>query len=140
MLERNPTVEELQALLGEELLAVWKGVTAALDEKYEMDRLWDKGYREWVYEYKYRRGGKTLVTLYAKKETIGVQIIFGKDERVKVEANRENLSEEAMRIYDEAQVYHDGKWVMFFPKDDSLNQDFMKMLALKRRPNRKQNQ
>ena len=140
MLERNPTVEELQALLGEELLAVWKGVTAAVDEKYEMDRLWDKGYREWVYEYKYRRGGKTLVTLYAKKGTIGVQIIFGKDERVKVEANRENLSEEAMRIYDEAQVYHDGKWVMFFPKDDSLNQDFMKMLALKRRPNRKQNQ
>lgn len=140
MLERNPTVEELQALLGEELLAVWKGVTTAVDEKYEMDRLWDKGYREWVYEYKYRRGGKTLVTLYAKKETIGVQIIFGKDERVKVEANRENLSEEAMRIYDEAQVYHDGKWVMFFPKDDSLNQDFMKMLALKRRPNRKQNQ
>ena len=137
MLERNPTVEELQALLGEELLAVWKGVTTAVDEKYEMDRLWDKGYREWVYEYKYRRGGKTLVTLYAKKETIGVQIIFGKDERVKVEANRENLSEEAMRIYDEAQVFHDGKWVMFFPKDESLNQDFMKMLALKRRPNRK---
>ena len=140
MLERNPTVEELQALLGEELLAVWKGVTTAVDEKYEIDRLWDKGYREWVYEYKYRRGGKTLVTLYAKKETIGVQIIFGKDERVKVEANRENFSEEAMRIYDEAQVFHDGKWVMFFPKDDSLNQDFMKMLALKRRPNRKQNQ
>ena len=140
MLERNPTVEELQALLGEELLAVWKGVTTAVDEKYEIYRLWDKGYREWVYEYKYRRGGKTLVTLYAKKETIGVQIIFGKDERVKVEANRENLSEEAMRIYDEAQVFHDGKWVMFFPKDESLNQDFMKMLALKRRPNRKQNQ
>ena len=140
MLERNPTSEELQALLGEELLAVWKGVTAAVDEKYEMDRLWDKGCREWVYEYKYRRGGKTLVTLYAKKETVGVQIIFGKDERVKVEANREIFSEEAMRIYDEAQVFHDGKWVMFFPKDDSLNQDFMKMLALKRRPNRKQNQ
>ena len=140
MLERNPTVEELQALLGEELLAVWKGVTTAVDEKYEIDRLWDKGYREWIYEYKYRRGGKTLVTLYAKKDTIGVQIIFGKDERVKVEANRENFSEEAMRIYDEAQVFHDGKWVMFFPKDDSLNQDFMKMLALKRRPNRKQNQ
>jgi len=140
MLERNPTSEELQALLGEELLAVWNSVTAAIDEKYDMDRLWDKGYREWIYEYKYRRGGKTLVTLYAKKDTIGVQIIFGKDERVKVEANRENFSEEAMRIYDEAQVFHDGKWVMFFPKDDSLNQDFMKMLALKRRPNRKQNQ
>lgn len=137
MLERIPSTEEMQELLGEELFCVWEKLTSAIDEKYEMDRLWDKGYREWVYEYKYRRGGKTLVTLYAKERTIGVQIIFGKDERVKVEANRENLSEQALRAYDEAQTYHDGKWVMFFPKDDGMIGDFMKLMALKRRPNRK---
>ena len=135
-----PNADTLRALLGDALYGVWTSLCAAIDEQYDMDRLWDTGYREWIYEYKYRRGGKTLVTLYAKERTIGVQIIFGKDERVKVEANRENLSEEAMRIYDGAHVFHDGKWVMFFPKDGSLNQDFMKMLALKRRPNRKQNQ
>lgn len=137
MLERIPSTEEMQELLGEELFCVWEKLTSAIEEKYEMDRLWDKGYREWVYEYKYRRGGKTLVTLYAKERTIGVQIIFGKDERVKVEANRENLSEQALRAYDEAQTYHDGKWVMFFPKDDGMIGDFMKLMALKRRPNRK---
>ena len=137
MLERIPTGEDMKTLLDEELYDVWEKICASVDEKYEMDRLWDKGYREWIYEYKYRRGGKTLVTLYVKEKTIGVQIIFGKDERVKVEANRENLSAEVMRIYDEADVYHDGKWVMFFPKDDSMTGDFMKMLALKRRPNRK---
>lgn len=137
MLERIPSTEEMQELLGEELFCVWEKLTSAIEEKYEMDRLWDKGYREWVYEYKYRRGGKTLVTLYAKERTIGVQIIFGKDERVKVEANRENLSDQALRAYDEAQTYHDGKWVMFFPKDDGMIGDFMKLMALKRRPNRK---
>lgn len=137
MLERIPTAEEMSALLGGSLFALWQSITAAIDEKYEMDRLWDKGYREWIYEYKYRRGGKTLVTLYAKEQTIGLQIIFGKDERAKVEANRGALSPAVLRAYDEAHVYHDGKWVMFFPKDDSMLEDLLKLMALKRRPNRK---
>lgn len=137
MQDRIPTTEELRELLGDELLMVWEKITQAIDEKYEMERLWNKGYHDWVYEYKYRRGGKTLVTLYAKQRTIGLQIIFGKDERVKVEANRDQISDEAMRAYDEAHVYHDGKWVMFFPKDDSMIADFMKLMAMKRRPNRK---
>ena len=137
MLERIPTAEEMRALLGGSLFALWQSITAAIDEKYEMDRFWDKGYREWIYEYKYRRGGKTLVTLYAKEQTIGLQIIFGKDERAKVEACRETLSPAVLRAYDEAHVYHDGKWVMFFPKDDSMLGDLLKLMALKRRPNRK---
>ena len=137
MLERIPTAEEMYELLGGSLFALWQSITAAIDEKYEMDRLWDKGYREWIYEYKYRRGGKTLVTLYAKEQTIGLQIIFGKDERAKVEANRGALSPAVLRAYDEAYVYHDGKWVMFFPKDDSMLEDLLKLMALKRRPNRK---
>ena len=137
MVERIPSAEEMRELLGEELFSVWEKITAVIDERYEMDRLWDKGYRDWKYEYKYRRGGKTLVTLYAREQTIGVQIIFGKDERVKVEANREQFPETVMQIYDEANVYHDGKWVMFFPKDEGMIGDFMKLMALKRRPNRK---
>ena len=137
MVERIPSAEEMRELLREELFSVWEKITAAIDERYEMDRLWDKGYRDWKYEYKYRRGGKTLVTLYAREQTIGVQIIFGKDERVKVEANREQFPETVMQIYDEANVYHDGKWVMFFPKDEGMISDFMKLMALKRRPNRK---
>ena len=137
MPDRIPTAEEIRSLLGDELFLVWENLTRAVDEKYEMERLWNKGYHDWIYEYKYRRGGKTLITLYAKKATIGLQIIFGRDERVKVEEKRDQISEAVMRIYDEAHVYHDGKWVMFFPKDDSMTADFMKLMALKRRPNRK---
>lgn len=138
MLERIPSAEEMRELLGDELFSVWEKLTSAIDEKYEMDRLWDKGYREWIYEYKYRRGGKTLVTLYAKEKTIGVQIIFGKDERVKAEAIRDQISEKTAQIYEDANTFHDGKWVMFLPEDDSMTQDFMKLLAVKRKPNRKQ--
>ena len=137
MLETIPTHAEMTTLLGEELCNVWEKLCKTIEKAYDMDQLWDKGYREWIYEYKYRRGGKTLCTLYAKEETFGLQIIFGKDERAKVEAIRNELSEEVRQIYENAHTYHDGKWVMFYPTDTAMFEDFMKLLRLKRRPNRK---
>ena len=102
-----------------------------------MDCLWDKGGKAWIYEYKYRRGGKTLCKLYARKDCIGFMIILGKDERLKFEKDRENYSAEVQRVYDETRTYHDGKWMMFEPTDTSLFDDFIRLLSLKRKPNRK---
>ena len=64
-------------------------------------------------------------------------IIFGKDERQKVEAIRNTLSSAVCRKYDESETYHDGKWVMFEPTDQSEFDDYMKLLAVKRSPNRR---
>lgn len=64
-------------------------------------------------------------------------IILGKDERAKFERERGRYSKEVQRIYDEAQTYHDGKWMMFEPVDAALFDDFTRLLNIKRRPNRK---
>ena len=95
------------------------------------------GGRNWKYEYKYRRGGKTLCSLFAREKCIGFMIIFGKDERKKFEDIRTSLSDAVCRRYDEATVYRDGKWVMFEPTDTSEFDDYIKLLAVKRKPNRK---
>ncbi|HCX62558.1 DUF3788 domain-containing protein [Sedimentibacter hydroxybenzoicus DSM 7310] len=137
MLDKIPNDKEMTDLLGQPLYNVWTELCQLIDTKYDMDTLWNKGYREWVYEYKYRRGGKTLCTLFAKENCIGFMIIFGKDERVKFEAGRENYSEDVQKIYDEATTYHDGKWIMFKPVDTSMFNDFSQLLGIKRRPNRK---
>ncbi len=137
MLDKVPGASELTALLGEDLYTVWNSLCHAVEERYDMERLWDKGYREWVYEYKYRRGGKTLCTLYAKENAIGFLVIFGKAEREKVEAHKGDYSEEVYRAYEEAKTFHDGKWVMVRPTSIAVLDDLMKLLVLKRRPNRK---
>ena len=103
-----------------------------------MERLWNKGGKAWTYEYKYRRGGKTLCALYARENCIGFMIIFGKDERAKFEDIRDTLSDGVCRQYDEAKTYHDGKWVMFEPTNMAEFDDYMKLLAVKRKPNRKE--
>ena len=64
-------------------------------------------------------------------------IIFGKNEREKFEASRESYSEQIQMIYDAAKTYHDGKWVMFQPVDTVLFDDFVRLLEIKRKPNKK---
>ena len=137
MLDTIPNEEELTALVGKSLYEVWNQLCALIDEKYEMERLWNTGGKAWRYEYKYRRGGKTLCALYARENCVGFMVILGKDERAKFEADREHYTKEVQELYDKAHTYHDGKWIMFEPVDTSLFQDFLGLLKIKRRPNKK---
>jgi hypothetical protein len=136
MLENIPSQSMMTELLGQTLYEVWQALCSAIDEKYDMERLWNTGGKNWTYEYKYRRGGKTLCSLYAKSNCVGFMIILGKDERAKFEDIRATLSDAVCRQYDNAQTYHDGKWVMFEPTDATDFSDYMKLLAIKRKPNR----
>lgn len=137
MLDKIPSAEEMMTLVGQSLYDVWNKLCTLIDEKYEMERLWNKGGKAWTYEYKYRRGGKTLCALYARENCIGFMIIFGKDERTKFEDIRDTLSTSICRQYDEAKIYRDGKWVMFEPTDTAEFDDYIKLLAIKRKPNKK---
>lgn len=137
MSEKIPSQSTMTDLLGQPLFEVWQKLCVVIDEKYELERLWNAGGKNWIYEYKYRRGGKTLCSLYAKDNRIGFMIIFGKNEREKLEEIRDTLSDAVCRRYDEAKTYRDGKWVMFEPTDTSEFDDYMKLLAVKRKPNRK---
>lgn len=136
MLNKIPGEEEMTALVGRSLSDVWRELCALIDGRYEMDRLWNEGGKAWQYEYKYRRGGKTLCALYARENCIGFLVVLGKDERSKFEADRESYSAEVRKLYDESQTYHDGKWIMFQPTDTSLFPDLIRLLGIKRKPNR----
>lgn len=137
MLENIPSKSAMIELLGQSLFEVWQQLCSMIDEKYEMERLWNTGGKKWTYEYKYHRGGKTLCTLYAREKCIGFMIIFGKDERAKFEDIRDTLSTSICRQYDEAKIYRDGKWVMFQPIDTAEFDDYIKLLAIKRKLNKK---
>ena len=139
MLDAIPDSKEMTALVGKSLYDVWNQLCAFIEEHYDMDCLWDQGGKAWSYEYRYRRGGKTLCALYARENCVGFMVILGKKEQLQFEMDRENYSKEVQKRYDEARTYHDGKWMMFEPVDTSLFDDFLKLLCMKRKPNRKQN-
>jgi len=136
MMENIPN-KELIKLVGRDRLEVFNNICNYIDTSYEMDKTWDTAGKRWDYEYKYRKGGKTLCAFYFKENCLGFMVIFGKNERLKVENIREQLSSETLKTYDEAQTYHDGKWVMFEMENISLLEDMKKLLLIKRKPNKK---
>ena len=43
MLENIPSQSAMMELLGQSLFEVWKGLCLVIEEKYEMERLWNTG-------------------------------------------------------------------------------------------------
>lgn len=129
--------EQLNGLLSKETLLVWNELTDAIDSLYDVDRSWDKGFGDWKIEYKYRRGGRTLCTIYAKEDAANFLITYGKAEREKFEEIKASVSQHLQDIYESTEILHDGKW-LWIPLDDKINiEDIIEMLKIKRRPNRK---
>lgn len=136
MPETTPSPEQLALLVGEPLYEIWEKLRGLIEERYTAEHFWNKGGKAWAHECKYRRGSKTLCALYAKENGIGFMVIFGKEEREKFEQKRNGFSEEAQKVYDGAKTYHDGKWIMFEPENASLFGDFIKLLAIKSKPDK----
>ncbi len=127
--------ELLKNFLPKESLLMWNEITAVIDSLYDVDKLWGKGFGDWKIEYKYRRGGKTLCTFYAKENTAALLIIYGKSEREKFEKIKISLSKSLQDIYENTEMLHDGKW-LWIPLDNKIIiEEIIEMLKIKRRPN-----
>ncbi len=128
---------QLHILLPEETICIWNALTDAIDSLYDVDKMWNKGFGDWGIEYKYRRGGKTLCTFYAKENVANLLIIYGKSEREKFEEMITSISKPLQDIYEKAETFHDGKW-LWIPLDDKIKVgEIIAMLRIKRKPNRK---
>ena len=129
--------EELEKLVGTDKVNIFYKIVDEITLLYDMDQTWNNGGKKWIYEYKFRKSGKTLCAFYFKENMLGFMIVFGKEERTKVEEIRNELSSDILETYDNAQTFHDGKWVMFNITDYTMIEDFKKLLFIKKKPNRK---
>lgn len=128
---------ELEKLIGIDRVNIFYDLVNEITLLYDMDQAWNNGGKKWTYEYKFRKGKKTLCAFYFKENLLGLMIIFGKEERAKVEEKRNELLSDVLEAYDNTQVFHDGKWVMFPINDHSILADLKTLLLIKRKPNRK---
>ncbi|MCL2619494.1 MAG: DUF3788 domain-containing protein [Defluviitaleaceae bacterium] len=125
-------------MLGDSLSA-WEEFLKFINKNYEMDEVWRAGEpNKSIYnELKFRRGGKTLVSLYIREGHFISVIILGKAEREKFEQQKDNFSPKVYQIYEETKTYHDGKWLGFEVNDNEFVKDMCNLLLIKRKPNRK---
>lgn len=134
-LGNSPSDSEIAEWLGEGAYQYWKQVTNLIEQHYPgiFTPEWIFGGKKHGWALRYKKS-KSFCTLIPEKNLFALLIVFGAEERSKVETIRESLSTCTQKEYDAATTYHDGKWVLLtINNNNKVIEDVMKLLALKRK-------
>jgi len=132
---KPPSPAQVAAWIGRGAYKIWKRVARLIERNYP-----DIFYPEWLFggqkhgwSLRYKKG-KSFCTLIPEKNHFAILVVFGFEERAKVEKIRGELSVRTQEGYDRATTYHDGKWLVISADADDVVADVERLLAVKRRP------
>jgi hypothetical protein len=128
----QPTEKDFLALIGPRA-ELWTGLRAWLAENYGGHRpelSVGKKERDWTI--RYRRSGKTLVTLMPEDGGFCALVVLGKEEVAKARTTK--LNDSVRETLEKSKQYHDGRWLWIRPKTKSDLASVKALLAVKRKP------
>jgi len=132
---KSPTPSQIAAWIGKDAYGFWKRVTQLIDQNYPgvFSPEWLFGGKKHGWSLRYKKG-RSFCTLIPEKNRFAIQIVFGAEERAKVETMRGELSSRTQKEYDKATTYHDGKWLLLSVDTDKAVNDVERLLAVKLKP------
>lgn len=132
---KPPRDAEIAEWIGAEAYKHWNNITRLIEQNYPnvFTPDWLFGGKKHGWSLRYKKS-KSFCTLVPEKNRFALLIVFGAEERAKVESIRDNLSIRAQKEYDEATTYHDEKWVLLTVNSDKVVEDVMNLLEIKRKP------
>jgi hypothetical protein len=132
---KSPSSSQISAWIGRDTYEFWKQLTQWIEQNYPetFSPDWLFGGKKHGWSLRYKKG-KSFCTLIPEKNRFLIQIVFGAEERQKMETIRDKLSERTQEAYDKAKTYHDGKWVLLTVDADDVVADVERLLAVKRKP------
>ena len=130
----KPTEKEMLNLIGKKVL-LWKNIRKYLAEYYHHEPVMSIGKKEYDWTIRYRKSGKTLVTLMPEKNRFCVLIVLGKKEIAK--AKEISLNSLVKNIFTKSKQYHDGRWLWIRPRNKSDIDSIKALLTVKRKPHKK---
>ncbi|MEN6449670.1 MAG: DUF3788 domain-containing protein [Thermoguttaceae bacterium] len=130
-----PTQKQLESWLGKKAFGFWQQVEQMIAERYPGVFVpeWLYGGKKHGWSVRYKRS-KSFCTMIPEKGRCLLVIVFGREQRAKVDAIRTHLSPQVRKAYDEATTYHDGKWLLLNINNKTTLADAVTLLAVKRKP------
>jgi hypothetical protein len=121
--------------IGKENYQYWKLVTQLIEQAYPnvFAPEWLFGGKKHGWSLRYKKN-RSFCTLIPERNRFALLIVFGTEERTRIEAIKNSISRNTQREYDEATTYHDGKWLLLTVDSDKVVEDIMFLLAVKRKP------
>lgn len=131
--DHQPTTQEVFHALGPKR-PHWDRLTQFISDNYQMPGLLSFGGKKYGWNVWYRRGGKTLVSLYPQQGYFVAQIVLGKDQAE--QALNLKLGKNVRQAVEEAPQLHDGRWLFIKVRSEKDVKDIEQLLLIKRRPRR----
>ena len=132
--ENSPDDSAISDWLGDKAHKHWKELAQRIELNYPevFKPEWLFGGKKHGWSLRYKKS-KSFCTFIPEKGRFALLIVFGKNEREKVELVRANLSRDTQKKYDAAETYHDGKWLLLTVDSERTLNDVMQLLAVKRK-------
>ena len=137
MLDKNhrPTQEEMLAHMGKKAKTAWLGLKRLLEHDYGMNPetvFWGKKHG-WLV--RYRKGGRTLCSLFPEKSGFSALIVLGRKESEKALLSDEPSRKMKDIIRNTSQL-HDGRWLWIRVDTIEDVKDVENLLLIKKKPRR----
>ena len=132
-----PTLAQVEAWIGKRAYGYWTRILSLIDCRYPgvFRPEWIYGGRKHGWALRFKKS-KSFCTLIPERKRFALLLVFGRDERAKVEALQNDLSSDTIKQYYEATTYHDGKWLLMIINTDSRVSDVDILFKVKRKPKR----
>ena len=129
----EPTEKQMLELLGKKA-TLWSDLREYLANHYpECIPVFALEGKNKEYTIRYRKSGKTLVTLYPASKSLTVLVVLGRKEVAKVEACESKLSNKTRELFRNTNQLHDGRWLWIRPSTQKDIESIKILLNAKRR-------
>jgi hypothetical protein len=129
--ECQPSQAEIADALGP-VAPLWAALTAYVEESYGVEPTYGRPSKRYGWDVKYRKGGRTLVSLTPDAGRFTALVVLGAAEAEAV-ADIE-LGTHVRTLFEATDQLHDGRW-LFVPVESERDvRDLEALLTLKRKP------
>ena len=131
---RKPTAEEMVSFIGEQAKEAWLEIKRFIKDRYDLVPETIFYGTKYGWTIRYRKGGKTICSLFPEKGGFTVLIVLGKKESEKALLIRNELSTKIHKLLGNTEQLHDGRWLWIRLLTTSDTDDVKKLLQIKRKP------
>ncbi len=133
--KKEPTPASVAKWIGSKNHKRWKNIVQFIDANYPdvFEQKWCYGGKKFGWALRYKKS-KSFCNLIPEKNCFKLLLVFGEEERKKVETFKSGLTSHVRKDYNKAKTYFDGKWVLIVVDSKEVIADVQRLMKIKRKP------